>query len=67
MEAACVSYRDRIGELWDRLQIPQEEREAIAEHMQCSKKRNMEAVRFTYTPLQISLTGSKTKHVLNTF
>ncbi|MCI4382093.1 hypothetical protein PGIGA_G00259660 [Pangasianodon gigas] len=44
IEAACVSYRSRIAELWERLQIPQEERDSIAEHVQCSKKRNMDAL-----------------------
>ncbi|XP_017570476.1 protein regulator of cytokinesis 1a isoform X1 [Pygocentrus nattereri] len=43
-EAVCVSYRGRIGELWARLQIPQEERDSIAEHMKNSKKRNMDAL-----------------------
>ncbi|XP_007235103.2 protein regulator of cytokinesis 1a isoform X1 [Astyanax mexicanus] len=43
-EALCVSYRDRIGELWERLQIPQDERDSIAEHMKSSKKKNMEAL-----------------------
>ncbi|XP_066525953.1 protein regulator of cytokinesis 1a isoform X2 [Hoplias malabaricus] len=43
-EALCVCYRGRIGELWERLQIPQEERETIAEHMNSSKKKNMEAL-----------------------
>lgn len=65
METACMSYRERIAELWERLQIPQEEREAVAEHMQCSKKRNMDAVRFTHTPLQplqISLTDYMTNN-----
>ncbi|GAA6101372.1 protein regulator of cytokinesis 1a isoform X1 [Tachysurus ichikawai] len=44
IEAACVSYRDRITELWERLQIPQEERDSVAEHMKFSKKRNMDAL-----------------------
>ncbi|KAF7701768.1 protein regulator of cytokinesis 1a isoform X1 [Silurus meridionalis] len=44
IEEACVSYRGRITELWERLQIPQEERDATVEHMQCSRKRNMDAL-----------------------
>lgn len=51
IEEACVSYRNRITELWERLQIPLEERDSIAEHIQCSKKRNMDAVSFMYIPV----------------
>uniref|UniRef100_A0A8C1G3P4 Protein regulator of cytokinesis 1b n=1 Tax=Cyprinus carpio TaxID=7962 RepID=A0A8C1G3P4_CYPCA len=43
-ERVCGSYREKMHELWERLQIPQEEREAISEHMTLSKKRNMEAL-----------------------
>lgn len=44
-EIRCSAFRTKIQELWERLQIPQEEREALSEHMVMSKKRNMEAVR----------------------
>lgn len=44
-EALCESHREKIQQLWDRLQAPQEEREAFNEHMVSSKKRNLEAVR----------------------
>lgn len=44
-EATCESYREKIQALWDRLQVPQEEREAFNEHMVTSKKRNLAAVR----------------------
>ncbi|TSK20021.1 Protein regulator of cytokinesis 1 [Bagarius yarrelli] len=43
-ERICGSYREKIQELWERLHIPQEERDAIAEHLIVSKKRNMEAL-----------------------
>ncbi|XP_016358711.1 protein regulator of cytokinesis 1-like [Sinocyclocheilus anshuiensis] len=43
-ERVCDSYREKIHELWERLQIPQEERDAISEHMTLSKKINMEAL-----------------------
>ncbi|KAG7315216.1 hypothetical protein KOW79_021304 [Hemibagrus wyckioides] len=43
-ERMCRSYREKIQELWDRLHISQEDRDAIAEHMSMSKKRNMEAL-----------------------
>ncbi|XP_067305869.1 protein regulator of cytokinesis 1b isoform X2 [Pseudorasbora parva] len=43
-ECVCGSYREKIQELWERLQVPQEEREAVSEHMTRSKKRNMEAL-----------------------
>lgn len=48
IKAICVSYRGRIAELWERLQIPQEE--TLAEHMQSSSKRNMDYVS-AQTPL----------------
>ncbi|KAI5088634.1 protein regulator of cytokinesis 1 [Silurus meridionalis] len=43
-ERICGAYREKIQELWDRLQISQEDRDAIDEHMTTSKKRNMEAL-----------------------
>lgn len=44
-ELRCSAFRTKIQELWERLEIPQEEREALSEHMVKSKKRNIEAVR----------------------
>lgn len=44
-ELCFLDVRTKIKGLWERLQIPQEEREAFSEHMMESKKRNMEAVR----------------------
>lgn len=44
-EALCETLREKIQQLWDRLQVPQEERQALDEHMVMSKKRNLEAVR----------------------
>uniref|UniRef100_A0A671U4G3 Protein regulator of cytokinesis 1b n=1 Tax=Sparus aurata TaxID=8175 RepID=A0A671U4G3_SPAAU len=43
-EAMCESHREKIQQLWDRLQVPQEEREAFNEHMVTSRKRNLEAL-----------------------
>ncbi|XP_031419902.1 protein regulator of cytokinesis 1-like isoform X1 [Clupea harengus] len=43
-EALCASYRTRIQELWDRLQVPAEERESFSEHMTASRKKNREAL-----------------------
>lgn len=43
-EVMCESHRERIQLLWDRLQVPQEEREAFNEHMVASRKRNLEAL-----------------------
>lgn len=40
-----LDLRTKIRGLWERLQIPPEEREAFSDHMVVSKKRNMEAVR----------------------
>lgn len=44
-ELRCSALRTKMQELWERLQIPQEEREALSVHMVKSKKRNIEAVR----------------------
>ncbi|XP_034536503.1 protein regulator of cytokinesis 1b isoform X2 [Notolabrus celidotus] len=44
-EARCESHREKIQKLWDRLQVPQEEREAFNDHMVSSRKRNLEALR----------------------
>ncbi|XP_008302137.1 protein regulator of cytokinesis 1b isoform X1 [Stegastes partitus] len=44
IEATCESHREKIQQLWDRLQTPQEEREAFNEHMVTSRKRNLEAL-----------------------
>ncbi|XP_045889378.1 protein regulator of cytokinesis 1b isoform X2 [Micropterus dolomieu] len=43
-EVMCEDHREKIQQLWDRLQVPQEEREAFDEHMVTSKKRNLEAL-----------------------
>uniref|UniRef100_A0A7N6FBA4 Protein regulator of cytokinesis 1b n=1 Tax=Anabas testudineus TaxID=64144 RepID=A0A7N6FBA4_ANATE len=43
-EALCESHREKIQQLWDRLQVPQEEREVFNEHMVTSKKRNLDAL-----------------------
>ncbi|MEQ2195449.1 hypothetical protein XENOCAPTIV_013062 [Xenoophorus captivus] len=44
-EATCESHREKIQQLWNRLQVPQEERELFNEHMVASRRRNLEAVR----------------------
>lgn len=44
-ELICSSFQTKIQELWERLQVPQEERESFSEHMLGSKKKNVEAVR----------------------
>ncbi|XP_076120679.1 protein regulator of cytokinesis 1a isoform X1 [Alosa pseudoharengus] len=43
-EALCASYRARIRELWERLQIPAEERDGLSEHMTACRKKNREAL-----------------------
>ncbi|XP_061671719.1 protein regulator of cytokinesis 1b isoform X2 [Syngnathoides biaculeatus] len=40
-EAMCEALREKIQQLWDRLQVPQEEREPFNEHMVMSKKHNL--------------------------
>ncbi|MEQ2162260.1 Vacuolar protein sorting-associated protein 33B [Goodea atripinnis] len=44
-EVTCESHREKIQQLWNRLQVPQEERELFNEHMVTSRRRNLEAVR----------------------
>lgn len=43
-EAMCETHRERIQALWDRLQVPQEERVAFNQHMVTSKKKNLDAL-----------------------
>ncbi|KAK5618545.1 hypothetical protein CRENBAI_016865, partial [Crenichthys baileyi] len=43
-EATCESHREKIQQLWNRLQVPQEERELFNEHMVTSRRRNLEAL-----------------------
>uniref|UniRef100_A0A673W4N1 Protein regulator of cytokinesis 1a n=1 Tax=Salmo trutta TaxID=8032 RepID=A0A673W4N1_SALTR len=44
-ELVCNSYRSKIQELWERLQVLQEEREGMSDHMVQSRKKNMDAVK----------------------
>ncbi|XP_060924474.1 protein regulator of cytokinesis 1b [Limanda limanda] len=43
-EAMCETHREKIQQLWERLQVPPEERGAFTEHMVTSKKKNLEAL-----------------------
>lgn len=43
-EATCESLREKIQQLWDRLQVPQEDRQLFNEHMVASRRRNLEAL-----------------------
>ncbi|KAJ7994773.1 hypothetical protein DPEC_G00252950 [Dallia pectoralis] len=43
-EAVCECHREKIRELWDRLQMPLEDRELFSEHMVVSKKKNLDAL-----------------------
>ncbi|KAL6106603.1 prc1 [Pungitius sinensis] len=52
-EQCCSAFRSKIQELWERLQIPQEEREAFSEHMVKTKKRNMEALQAEVQRLEL--------------
>ncbi|XP_068459835.1 protein regulator of cytokinesis 1-like isoform X2 [Clinocottus analis] len=49
----CSALRSKIQQLWERLQIPQEEREAFSEHMVMSKKRNIEALQAEVQRLEL--------------
>ncbi|XP_044050370.1 protein regulator of cytokinesis 1-like isoform X3 [Siniperca chuatsi] len=52
-ELRCSALRTKIQELWERLQIPQEQREALSEHMVMSKKRNIEALQAEVQHLEV--------------
>ncbi|XP_054588957.1 protein regulator of cytokinesis 1 isoform X2 [Nothobranchius furzeri] len=52
-ELVCAGFRTKIQELWQRLQIPQEEREALSEHMVNSKKKNIEALQSEIQRLEV--------------
>ncbi|XP_069581721.1 protein regulator of cytokinesis 1b [Brachyistius frenatus] len=44
-EELCEAQREQMQRLWERLQVPQEERAAFDEHMVASRRRNLEALR----------------------
>lgn len=52
-EHLCSAFRSKIQQLWERLQIPEEEREALSEHMVMSKKRNIEALQAEVQRLEL--------------
>uniref|UniRef100_A0A665V6F2 Protein regulator of cytokinesis 1-like n=1 Tax=Echeneis naucrates TaxID=173247 RepID=A0A665V6F2_ECHNA len=52
-ECICSNFRTKIQELWERLQIPHEEREALSEHMIMSKKKNIEALQTEVQRLEV--------------
>ncbi|XP_034032076.1 protein regulator of cytokinesis 1-like isoform X2 [Thalassophryne amazonica] len=52
-ERCCSEFRTKIKELWERLQIPTEEREALAEHMVNSKKKNIDALKAEVQRLEV--------------
>ncbi|XP_026221068.1 protein regulator of cytokinesis 1-like isoform X1 [Anabas testudineus] len=52
-ELRCSALRTKIQELWERLQIPREEREVLSEHMVKSKKRNIEALQTEVDRLEV--------------
>ncbi|XP_043980347.1 protein regulator of cytokinesis 1-like [Gambusia affinis] len=52
-ELLCSSFRTKIQELWERLQVPQEERESFSEHMLSSKKKNVEALQAEVQRLEL--------------
>ncbi|KAM9375381.1 protein regulator of cytokinesis 1-like [Pholidichthys leucotaenia] len=52
-ELRCSGYCTKIQALWERLQIPQEEREAMSEHMGHTKKRNIEALQAEVERLEV--------------
>lgn len=52
-ELLCFGLRTKIQELWERLRIPQEDRDAFAEHMVKSKKKNIEALQTEVQRLEV--------------
>ncbi|CAN9499408.1 unnamed protein product [Ophioblennius macclurei] len=52
-ELMCSSFRTKIQGLWDRLQVPEEDREAFSEHMVQSKKKNFEALQAEVQRLEL--------------
>ncbi|XP_040893968.1 protein regulator of cytokinesis 1-like isoform X2 [Toxotes jaculatrix] len=52
-ELRCSALRTKIQELWERLQVPQEERGALSEHMVKSKKKNIEALQTEVQRLEV--------------
>ncbi|XP_020790777.1 protein regulator of cytokinesis 1 isoform X2 [Boleophthalmus pectinirostris] len=53
IEMRCISYRTKIQELWERLKVPQEERDPLSEHMLKTKKKNVEALRIELQRLEV--------------
>ncbi|XP_037538904.1 protein regulator of cytokinesis 1 [Nematolebias whitei] len=52
-EFLCSDFRTKIKELWERLQIPQDERKDLSEHMVNSKKKNIEALQTELQRLEL--------------
>ncbi|XP_072291614.1 protein regulator of cytokinesis 1-like isoform X1 [Eucyclogobius newberryi] len=53
IEMHCASYRTKIQELWERLKVPQEERDHLSEHMLNTKKKNVEALQTELRRLEV--------------
>lgn len=53
IEKRCAFYRTKIQELWERLKIPQEERDLLYEHMLRTKKKNIEALQTELQRLEV--------------
>ncbi|XP_032050653.1 protein regulator of cytokinesis 1 isoform X2 [Aythya fuligula] len=51
-EAVCVELRSRITALWDRLQVPEEERESFAVHMTGSRAKTRKALQLEVDRLE---------------
>lgn len=52
-DLCCSNLRTKIQELWRLLQTPEEEREALSEHMVQSKKKNVEALQEELQHLEV--------------
>ncbi|XP_074863324.1 protein regulator of cytokinesis 1 [Carettochelys insculpta] len=51
-EAACAELRSRVVELWDRLQVPTEERNTFAAYMTGSRAKTRKALQFEVDRLE---------------
>nr|XP_014340378.1 PREDICTED: protein regulator of cytokinesis 1 isoform X3 [Latimeria chalumnae] len=51
-EAMCSLLRNKITELWERLQVPQEERDAFRVHMRGTKPQTIQALEAEVTRLE---------------
>ncbi|KAM8860679.1 protein regulator of cytokinesis 1-like isoform 1-T1 [Synchiropus picturatus] len=52
-ERHCSALRTKVQELWERLKVPQAERDMVSEHMVNSKRKNIEALQTELQHLEL--------------